>query len=130
MARSSAGPLRSLVDQEFRDFEIIVIDNHSEGNATERAVIEMSDPRIRYIRHATRVSMGENWNRGLEEARCDYVGIYHDHDYHHPSMVSEAVPAGQRSRSDVGDVELPAVALDPRERLVLAWRIHVGQPDD
>jgi glycosyltransferase involved in cell wall biosynthesis len=83
--------LKSLVAQEFRDLEIIVVDNASQTEESRQAVEEMNDSRIRYHRHPTRIGMGANWNSAREMARGKYLAIFHDDDFYHPRAVLEMV---------------------------------------
>lgn len=70
----------SVVRQTFTDVEIVVCDNSDEPEAvrTEAAVREFDDPRIRYVRTNGRLSMADNWERAIADARGEYVGILTD----------------------------------------------------
>jgi hypothetical protein len=71
--------LRSAVDQTYDAIEILVCDNASPDHTGE-VVSAMRDSRIRYVRHAQNIGPYENWNRGVERARGDYILLLHDDD--------------------------------------------------
>src|SRR5438552_10908270 len=72
--------LRSVLCQTFGDLEVIVCDNSDEGMASEPAdrVGKTVDPRIRYIRTNGKLSMPDNWETALGDARGEYVGVLTD----------------------------------------------------
>ena len=65
--------------QDFGDFEIVVSDNASDDDY-QGYVESLGDPRVRYVRSDTPLSVTENWNRALEAARGDYVVMLGDDD--------------------------------------------------
>ena len=71
---------RSVLDQTFDDLELIVCDNSddAEAAATAAAVHALGDPRVVYVRTNGRLSMPDNWERAVGEARGAYVGILTD----------------------------------------------------
>jgi glycosyltransferase involved in cell wall biosynthesis len=71
--------LKTLCNQDFADCEFIISDNASEDD-TAAVVAEFSDPRIRYIRTATRLSMTGNYNFAIEHALGTYITAIGDDD--------------------------------------------------
>jgi glycosyltransferase involved in cell wall biosynthesis len=63
-ARLLLRAIRSVLDQDFTDFELLVIDDGSTDD-TERVVTAVADPRVRYSRFDT--------NRGVAPARCEGI---------------------------------------------------------
>lgn len=71
--------LRTCIANNYRAMEILVLDNASVDDT--RAVVEASgDPRVRYLRSDTRLSMRQNFERGLDSARGDVVAFIGDDD--------------------------------------------------
>ncbi|MFM7374407.1 MAG: glycosyltransferase family 2 protein, partial [Chthoniobacterales bacterium] len=70
--RFIAASIRSVLAQDFEDFELLVIDDGStDGTA---AVIEnFRDKRIRLLRNETNCGLVETLNKGLREARGTWV---------------------------------------------------------
>ena len=82
--------VQSVLLQDFDDFEIVVSDNASSedyGGYLE----SLGDPRIRYIRSDTPLSVTNNWNRALEAARGDYVVMLGDDDALAPGYLRHQV---------------------------------------
>jgi glycosyl transferase family 2 len=72
--------VRSVVDQTFGDLEVIVCDNSdtAESRQTAAVVAGFGDPRVRYVRTSGDLSMPDNWDRAIADARGEYVGILTD----------------------------------------------------
>lgn len=83
---------RSVLAQTFPDFELVVCDNSdaSEAAATEAVVRELGDRRIAYVRTSGRLSMPDNWERAVADARGAYVGILTDRSVYHPHALERA----------------------------------------
>lgn len=64
--------IRSVLDQTFSDFELIVIDDGSTDKSGE-IVLGFDDPRIVYLRNETNQGLVFSLNRGLEIAKGDYI---------------------------------------------------------
>ncbi len=79
----------SLVGQTFRDIEIILIDDGSD-DACPQICDEYAarDARVRVI-HKENSGYGASMNRGLDEARGDYIGIVESDDWVEPTMFGE-----------------------------------------
>ena len=85
--------IRSVLDQTFQDFEIIVIDDGSPDDTAavaERALA--GDPRTRLLRQGNAGSHA-TINRGIELARGTWVGILNSDDRFHPERLERLLKA-------------------------------------
>ncbi|MBD2150266.1 glycosyltransferase family 2 protein [Pseudanabaena sp. FACHB-1277] len=71
--------MASILDQDFKDLELIVMDNFSSPETAE-VVASFNDARVAYYRSPQRLSMTENWELGLSYATGEYVSILGDDD--------------------------------------------------
>lgn len=78
--------VRSLYDQTFRDFEVIVADNDDTTATAEMyyaGLAPLIDARFRYLRTGG-LWMSENWEAALALARGEYVYVLEDKAILHP----------------------------------------------
>jgi len=80
--------LTTCIDQNYDDYEILVCDN-SEGGETEQVVRDAASPRIRYLAPTQPLAMSANWERGVAEARGEYVTVLGDDDGLMPYALAE-----------------------------------------
>lgn len=97
--------IRSVLDQDFKDYELIVSDNSSPNlsNEVKEVVISFDDKRIKYIRPESELDMGKHWNWAVQQATGEYIGILTDRmlfkrlalsrlksaiDNYHPNIIS------------------------------------------
>jgi len=71
--------LRTVVDQDYDNLEIIVSDNFSQ-DLTEEVVRSFNDPRVRYLNTGKRLSMSANWEFALNQVSGDWVTVIGDDD--------------------------------------------------
>ncbi len=64
--------LRTCLEQEFEDYEILVSDN-SATSATEALIASINSPRIRRVRPERTLSMQENWEFAVEQAAGEFI---------------------------------------------------------
>jgi glycosyltransferase involved in cell wall biosynthesis len=81
--RFLAETIRSVLDQTYRDFELVVLDNASpdESGAIARS---FGDPRIRVERNPVTIPQADNWNRVVQLARSPLVKVVCADDLLHP----------------------------------------------
>lgn len=71
--------LDSVIGQTFKDFEIIVVDNHSTDNTSE-IVDSFNDSRIKLIRIHNEGVVARSRNKGIQEAKGDWICLLDSDD--------------------------------------------------
>lgn len=84
--------VESVLAQTYRDFELLVIDNASSDGSPEAAEA-YGDPRIRVLRNDEDRGYVVSLNRGLEEARGEYVARLDADDRMLPERLARQVDA-------------------------------------
>lgn len=80
--------IRSVIQQDFADYELIVCDNDDDQFATRNVVDRYAhDARIRYLRTGG-LDMVGNWNEALRAARGAYVTVLEDKMILYPGALS------------------------------------------
>jgi len=79
--------IKSVLSQEFDDFELIVSDNCSSDN-TEEVVRAVEDPRIRYVKTEKTFPMWKSWRFAFNHAIGEYITFLGDDDAHSPIYLS------------------------------------------
>lgn len=72
--------IQHIIDQSFQDWEYLILDNGSEDSTVD--VVKQyvqTDSRIRLIENGTNLGFAESLNKGLREAKGDYIARI-DHD--------------------------------------------------
>ncbi len=75
--------VESILNQEFSDFELIIIDDKGLDNSL-RIIERMKDPRIRVIENDSNRGIAYARNRGLEAACGEYIALMDDDDWTPP----------------------------------------------
>jgi GT2 family glycosyltransferase len=89
------GSVRSVLDQEYADLELIVIDDGStDGTAALLAGID--DPRLRVLRRS-HAGISAALNAGLGTARGRYIARNDSDDLWHPALLATLLPVLERA---------------------------------
>lgn len=88
--RYLAAAIMSVLDQEFSDFELIVVNDASSDNSAE-AILEFSDPRIRYICHECNQGVSAARNTGIHVAQGEFVAFLDPDDVALPDRLGKQV---------------------------------------
>jgi glycosyltransferase involved in cell wall biosynthesis len=80
--------LVSVLRQTEQDFEVLVVDDHSDHGAAEKTVRDLGDPRIHYIRQPQHRGVGAGRNIGIARASAPYVAFLDDDDEWLPEKLS------------------------------------------
>jgi glycosyltransferase involved in cell wall biosynthesis len=87
-----AAALRSLGEQTYRNYEVLILDNAS-GPAGQEVIANFAseNPNARVLRVDERLPMFANFNRGIRAAQGDYVAFFHDDDLYQPTFLEQHV---------------------------------------
>lgn len=92
--------IESILTGTFADFELLVVDDGSTDDGPT-IVQRISDPRVRFLAHATNTGRAAAANRGFDAARGEYVAVLDADDLSHPERLAKQV-AFLDARHDVG----------------------------
>ncbi|GAB5401396.1 MAG: glycosyltransferase family 2 protein [Aureisphaera sp.] len=79
--------LKSVLNQTFDDFEIIVINDCSTDSSFEKAK-EINDPRIQFLAHSENKGLSASRNTGIRAANGDYIAFLDADDLWKPSFLA------------------------------------------
>lgn len=79
--------IQSVLDQSFRNFEVIVVNDGSTDNSVER-VREIKDPRIKLVQQKNQ-GVSAARNRGISEAKFDWIAFLDGDDLWKPNHLDE-----------------------------------------
>jgi glycosyltransferase involved in cell wall biosynthesis len=79
----------SVLNQDFQDFELLVIDDGSKENDRDTLIkyIEKHEDKITYIRHSNR-GQSESINRGILNSQGEFITIIDSDDEYKPNHIS------------------------------------------
>jgi glycosyltransferase involved in cell wall biosynthesis len=95
--------IKSVLDQTFGDYELIVVDDCS-TDGTEAVVGEFHDSRVRYIRHAAQRGLSAARNSGVRAGKGRYLAFLDDDDEWLPSKLEKQIGLLEGSPDDVAMV--------------------------
>jgi GT2 family glycosyltransferase len=64
--------IKSILNQTFNDFEIVVVDDFSRDN-TQNIIEKFNEKRIRYFRNSKLLGLSKSRNKSLKYAKCEYI---------------------------------------------------------
>jgi hypothetical protein len=79
--------VRSVLQQSWRDFELVVVDDASPDRSID-IVRAFDDPRIRIVRHERNLGLSAARNTGLDAARADCVALLDSDDVAPPHRLA------------------------------------------
>jgi len=91
---------RSILDQSFEDLELLIIDDGSTDD-TARIAGSLKDGRVRFLRNGANLGVAATLNRGLDEARGEFIARMDGDDISRPERLERQV-AFMLSRPGLG----------------------------
>jgi hypothetical protein len=114
-----AASLRSALDQDVPELEVLVHDDAS-TDGTAELLAGFGDPRLRVLRHPSPVGVAANRNTCLERARGRYVAWLDSDDVYLPGSLGRRVQILESS-SRVGLVHGAFEVIDGDNRVLPPW---------
>ncbi|MCD6599969.1 MAG: glycosyltransferase family 2 protein [Dehalococcoidia bacterium] len=96
--------IKSVLEQTFQDFEIIVVDDNNPGEIeiqTHEIVRDFNDERLRYVPHEINKGNAAARNTGINLAKGEYVAFLDDDDIFLPQKLKEHINILDESTEDV-----------------------------
>ncbi|TVQ07820.1 MAG: glycosyltransferase family 2 protein [Balneolaceae bacterium] len=110
------GAVESALTQSWQNIEVLVSDNGSTDHTAE-LMADFDDPRLRYIQQPVNLGQRGNMNFLVQEARGDYLLLYHDDDQIDSDFVETCMKAANY-RSDAGLIVTGSRVIDTEGRQV------------
>lgn len=79
--------VHSCLNQTYRNFELLIIDDCAEGNTIYDFLKGLNDSRICYWQNMHNTGMVDNWNRCFTMAQSEWVILLHDDDLLYPDCL-------------------------------------------
>ena len=108
--------IKSILNQTFQDFEIIVVDDGSVDD-TEEVVRSFDDPRIKYLKHQKNLGASTARNTGIKNSRGEYIAFLDSDDEWLPEKLKKQINIFQRAPDKVGLVYSWAEMIDEKGEL-------------
>src|SRR3989344_5646213 len=74
------GAIASVLKQDFKNFEVIVVNDDPTDVETDKVISSFGDSRIIYIKNKKNLGSAKSLNVGLETAKGEYAAILDDDD--------------------------------------------------
>ncbi len=103
--------MRSVLEQTYDDFELVVLDNAS-PDATSRIARSFGDPRVQLAANTTTIPQPDNWRKAVELCRAPLIKLVCADDLLHPRCL---------------EMQVSAMAANPRLALVAARRNMIDE---
>jgi glycosyltransferase involved in cell wall biosynthesis len=116
--------IRSVLEQTFQDFEIVVVNDASRDNGATDAVVEsFHDPRIKYFRHESNKGIGVTRNTGVLNSSGKYIAFLDDDDAWLPKKLELQCGLFDSSSDAVGVVYTGIYRLEWKIKKITGQRI-------
>lgn len=126
-SRYIANCIRSVLQQSYRDLELIVVNDASSDN-TGSIVHSFRDQRLRYFRLKHNVGKGKAMNVGLAHARGKYILEIDGDDWITPTCVSELVRAMDAAVPNIACIYTDKTAWTRKNDRWVPTRLIKGPP--
>jgi glycosyltransferase involved in cell wall biosynthesis len=120
--------IQSVLDQTYRDFELIIVDDGSADN-TEEAIRPFDDKRIVYIRHEKNKGEAAARNTGINAATGEYVAFQDSDDESIPERLEKQIKVFEKESPQLGIVYTSMYRID-KEGTKTLFKSPTIMPED
>lgn len=92
--------IESVLNQEYRNFEIVIIDDGSKDN-TKEVISSFEDKRIKYYYQKNKGRSSAR-NHGIQKSKGEYICFLDDDDYYYPNFLLEFAKEIHKNNKPVG----------------------------
>jgi len=110
--------VNSVLNQTFKDFELIIVDDASTDN-TEEVVKTFKDSRIKYVKHRINKGGAAARNTGIKTSRGEYVAFLDDDDEWFKDKLEMQVKKFKDSSENVGLIYAHLYWVDQSSKEIL-----------
>ena len=89
--RTIDNTIQSILNQSYKNFELIIIDDSSIDNTTKE-ILKYKDPRIQIFINKSNKGVAYSRNRGVKQANGRYIAFCDSDDYWDPEKLHKQVP--------------------------------------
>ena len=119
-----AETIRSVLDQSYRDFELVILDNAS-TDGTARIAHPLTDPRVRVETNPTTIAQPDNWRAAVDLCRAPLIKLLCADDLLHSRCLEyQVVP--METDPGLALVAARRDMIDERSRVLVPRRGLVG----
>ena len=90
-AKYIARSIRSVLDQDYRDLELLIVDDCSTDGTDEAVKPYLADTRIRYLKNEINSGAAQSRNRALREAKGKWIAFLDSDDLWKPDKLSKQI---------------------------------------
>ena len=112
--------VNSVLNQTFRDLEVIIVDDDSKDN-TEEILRKFNDPRVVYVKHKSNRGAGAARNTGIKNAEGKYIAFLDSDDEWLPVKLEKQLKKIEQANNRVGLVYTGFSVLSENGRKILDW---------
>lgn len=120
--------IRSVLNQTYQDFELIIVDGASTDN-TEEVVKIFNDVRIRYIRQEINKGTQAGRNIGIKAAKGEYIAFQDSDDEWLPEKLEKQMKVFQQLSPKVGMVYTDMIRINRNGKFFI-YEAPTIMPDD
>ena len=92
--------IKSVINQTYKSWELIVIDNYSKNNIKEK-VTEFNDSRIKYFKIKNRGIIAKSRNLGIKKSKFSWIAFLDSDDYWSKNKLAYVVKNIQNYKQDL-----------------------------
>ncbi len=106
--------IESILEQDYSDFELIILDNSSEDNTIDVVSRYLSDDRVSFVCHESNVGLYTNFNLALRAGVGRYLAVVSADDYLLPGHFSKLIAVLQKSEAVIAYTPIVLVDKDDK----------------